>query len=184
MHKTMLAALIVATSALSIPAFAQVNLGGAAQVGAGVNAGAVVPPVPNAMHTVNQTGAQATQTLHRADQRAKRMTHKAVDTTRSTVNNAGSADAGVNADSSMSAGNTNAGANTNAHAGVDAGAAASQATQTGQSIGDQASDTAHSAIQTTGNTAGSLGNTVNQTATGQSVDAAAKVNAKAATHGH
>jgi len=165
MHKTMLAAFIVATSALAIPAFAQVNLGGAAHVGAGVNAGAALP---NAMHAVDQTGAQTIQTLHRADHKAKRMTHKAVDTTRSTVNNSGSANAEVSANSSMSAGagNTNAGANTDAHAGAsldDAGAAANQATD---------------------NTAGSVSNTVNRAANGQSVGADAKVNAKVATHGH
>lgn len=187
MHKTMLAALIVAASALTIPAFAQVNLGGATQVGAGVNAGAAVP---NAMHTVDQTGAQTMQTLHRADHKAKRMTHKAVDTTRATAKKSGSADVGVNANSSVSSGadSTNAGADTHAQGGASvdnvAATAFNQASRTGQSIGDQASDAAHSAVQTTGNTAGSVSNTVNQTATGQSVGADAKVNAKVATHGH
>ena len=58
MHKTMLAALIVATSALSIPAFAQVHVGGAGHVGAGVNAGA------SAVFHVQQVGLKTGITWH------------------------------------------------------------------------------------------------------------------------
>ncbi len=185
MHKTMLAALIVGASTLSIPAFAQVNLGAAAQVGAGVNTGAVVP---NTMHSVDQTGAQTTQRLHRADRNAKRMTHRAADHTRSAMDHSGNADASLRTGSSIDAGRSNTHASATTGARVDAhmhpGAAANQTGQTGQRMGDQASDAAHSTIQATDRTAGSVGDAVNQTTTGQSVGADAKVDASAAAHGH
>lgn len=185
MHKTMLAALIVATSALSIPAFAQVNLGGAAHLGAGVNAGAAVP---SAMHTVDQTGAQATQTLRRVDHQTRHMTHKAVDKTRSTVTNNGSANAGVNAGGSAGAGagdtHADANANVDAGAGIDTANTAGKVGAAGQGVGGDVRDAAHSAIQATDRTAGSVGDAIKQTATSQSVGADAKVDAKAATHGH
>lgn len=182
MHKTILAALIVGAGALSIPALAQVNLGGAAQVGAGVNTGAVVP---NTMHAVDQTGAQ---TVHRVGHETRHLTHKAVDKTRSTVNNNGSANAGVNADGSAGAGAGNthadASANVDADAGIDTANTAGKAGAAGQGLGGDVRDTAHSAIQATDRSAGSVGDAVKQTATGQSVGADAKVDAKAATHGH
>jgi hypothetical protein len=181
MHKTMLAALIVGASALSIPAFAQVRLGGAAQVGAGANAAAAAP---GAMHTADQTGMRAAQTLHRADQRARHVTRRAVDRSRSTVNN--NASANVDAAGSMNGGmaNTNAGANVDIGAGVNATNAAGNVGIPGQGVGGDVRDTAHSAIGATDRSAGSVGNAVRQTATGQSVGADAKVDAAAAAHGH
>ncbi len=180
MHKTMLAALIIGTSALSIPAFAQVNLGGAAQVGAGVNAGAVVP---NTMHSVDQAGAQ---TVRRTDRQTRRLTHKAVDKARSSGN--GNAHADVHAGGAMNAGmgNTHAGANANVDtgAGIDTANTAGKAGTAGQGVGGEVRDTAHSAIQSSDRSARSVGNAVKQTATGQSVGADARVDAKAAAHGH
>jgi len=185
MHKTMLAALVVAASAFTIPAFAQVDLGGSAHVGAGVNAGAAVP---SAVHAVDQTGAQATQTLRRADHQAKHITHKAVDKTRSTVTDNDSANAGVNAGGSVGAGtgdtHADANANVDAGAGIDTANTAGKAGAAGQGVGGEVRDAAHSAIQATDRTAGSVGDAVKQTATGQSVGANAKVDAKATTHGH
>ncbi len=182
MHKTLLAALIVGASALSVPAFAQVNLGGDAQVGAGATTGAVVP---HAMQPINQTRAQTAQTLHRADRQTKRMTHTTADRTRSAIDHNGHANAGVATGDSIDAGtgNTHTSATTGARvaAGVDAGAAANQ---TGRRIGHQARDTTHAAMQTTDRAAGSAGDAVNQTSSGQSVDADANVRAKAAAHGH
>lgn len=183
MHKTMLAALIVATSALSIPAFAQVHVGGAGNVGAGVNAGAALPSaMPSAMHAVDQTDAQATQTLRRTDRRTKHMAHKAVNRTRSTLTSNGSANTGMHASGSAGAGmgNTHAGANANvdAAAGIDTANTVGKAGEAGQGVGGAVRDTAHSAIQTTDRTAGSVGTAVKQTATQQSVGADAKVDAK------
>jgi hypothetical protein len=177
MHKTMLAALIVATSALSIPAFAQVHVGGAGHVGAGVNAGAALPnATPSAMHAVDQTDAQTTQTLRHT----KHMTHKAVDQTRSTITGNGSANAGMNASGSAgaSAGDTHANANVDTGAGIDTANTAGKAGEAGQGVGGAVRDTAHSAIQSTDRTAGSVGTAVKQTATEQSVGADAKVDAK------
>lgn len=185
MHKTMLAALIVGASALSVPAFAQVNLGGAAQVGAGATTGAVVP---HAMQPINQTRAQTAQTQHRADRQTKRMTHTTAGRTRSAIDHNGHANAGIAMGDSIDAstGSTHPSATTGARvdAGVDAGSAADQADQTGQRIGHQASDTTHAAMQTTDRAAGSTGNTVNQTRSGQAVDADANVRVEAAAHGH
>jgi len=184
MHKTMLAALIVATSALSVPALAQVNLGGAARVGAGANAGAV----SNTAHGASQTGAQAGETLHRTDRHAKRTAHQTTDKTRAAAAHSRRAKADVNAGNSteVRSGSTRADANAdvNADAHVDTGGAASRAGQTGQGVGGLVSDTAHSAIQATDRTAGSVGDAVKQTATEQSVGADAKVDARAAEHGH
>lgn len=178
MYKPLLAALIVGTSALSIPAFAQVHLGGAAQVGTGVNAAAAVP---GAMHAADQTGTRANQTLHRADQRARHVTRRTVDKGRSSVGNAN-----VDAAGSMNGGmaNTKAGANVDIGAGVNATNAAGNVGIPGQGVGGDVRDTAHSAIRATDRSAGSVGNAVRQTATGQSVGADAKVDAAAAAHGH
>jgi hypothetical protein len=171
MHKPLLAALIVGTSALSIPAFAQVHLGGAAQVGAGVNAAAAVP---GTIHAADQTGMRANQTLHRADQRARHVTHRAMDKSRPNVN--------ANAAGSMNGGM--AGANVDIGAGVNATNAAGNVGIPGQGVGDDVRGAAHSAIGAADRSAGSVGNSVRQTATGQSVGADAKVNAGAAAHGH
>ncbi|MFC5436314.1 hypothetical protein ACFPME_07080 [Rhodanobacter umsongensis] len=177
MHKTILATLVIGASTLSIPAFAQVNLGGAAQVGAGVNTGAVVP---HTIHSIDHAGAQATQ---RAGHKARHLTHKAVDSTRSTVNGSGRATAGGSADAG--AGHAHAGANANIDtgAGVDTANTAGQAGAAGHGVGGEVRDAAHSAIRATDRSAGAVGDAVRQTAAGQSVEADAKVNANAA-HGH
>jgi len=178
MYKPLLAALIVGTSALSIPAFAQVHLGGAAQVGAGANAAAAVP---GAMHAADQTGMRANQALHRVDQRARHVTHRTMGKGRSTAGNAN-----VDAAGSMNGGmaNTDAGANVDIGAGVNATNAAGNVGIPGQGVGGDVRDTAHSAIRATDRSAGSVGNAVRQTATGQSVGADAKVDAAATAHGH
>jgi hypothetical protein len=165
MHKTMLAALIVGASALGIPAFAQVHPGAAAQVGAGANAAAAAP------------GA-----MRSADQRARHVTHRAADRNGSTDDASAHADAAGSMNGGMA--NTNAGANVDIGAGVNATNAAGNVGIPGQGVGDDVSDTAHSAIGATDRSAGSVGHAVRQTATGQSVGADAKVDAKAAAHGH
>jgi hypothetical protein len=123
MHKTMLAALFASASALGIPAFAQVNLGGTAQAGVGVQGDAV----PGALHAPDPTGARSAQILHRADHRARHLSHKTMRETR-------------------------------------------PVTATDQSSANVS--------------AGSVGDADSRTATGQSVGADAKVNARAAAHEH
>jgi len=179
MHKTMLAALIVATSALSVPALAQVSLGGAAQVDAGAR---VNTAASNAAHTAGQTTAQTEQALHRTDSHAKHRTRKAVDKTRSTVNDHANANANANASGTIGAGAGDSHAN--AGAGLDTAATAGKAGETGLGVGGDVRDAAHSAIQSTDRSAGSVGNAVQRTATGQSVGAGVKADANAGVHGH
>lgn len=187
MNKTMLAALIVGASALSVPALAQVNLGGGAQVGAAANTGAVVP---GAVHAVDQTGSQATQAVHRADSKARHISHRAADRTRSTMDRDGKADAHVGMSGSVDAGkgNPHAGAHagTRVDASVDAGATSGEAIQAGQEAGERASDATHSALRRTGEQAGSVRNTLSPPAGAEPVDAdaAAKARVKASAQGH
>ena len=178
MHKTLLAALIVGASALSLPALAQVNLGGATRVGAGVKAGA---DLPGAMHAADRTGMRTTRVLQRVGQRAGHVAQRTVDSGGS-IN----ADAGANVDGSMSGGlaNTTTGTNVDIGAGVNATNAAGNVGIPGQGVGGDVSDSAHSAILTSHRSAGSVGRAVRQTATGQSVGAGASVDAAATVHGH
>ncbi|HXD36644.1 MAG TPA: hypothetical protein VN624_08295 [Rhodanobacter sp.] len=186
MRKTVLSALIIGASVFTVPAFAQVNLGGAARVGAGVRVGAVAP---NAMHAVGQTTAQTKRTLHRADSRTKHRARQVTGETRSTVNDHANANANTNANGAIGAGADPSHASANAKvdtagAGLDTAATAGKAGDMGQGVGGDVRDTAHSAIQSTDRTAGSVGNAVRQTATGQSVGADVKANASANAHGH
>jgi hypothetical protein len=185
MRKTMLSALVIGASVFTVSAFAQANLGGAARVGAGAHVGAAAP---SAMHTVGQTTAQTEQTLHRTDSHVKRHTRKAVDKTRSTVNDHANANANANANGTIGAGagDSHAGANANVDTGtgLDTAATAGKAGDMGQGVGGDVRDAAHSAIQSTDRSAGSVGNAVQQTATGQSVGAGVKADASAHAHGH
>ena len=177
MHKTLLAALIVGASALSLPALAQVNPGGATRVGAGVKAGA---DLPGAMHAADRTGMRTTRVLQRVGQRAGHVAQRTMDSGGS------NADAGANVDGSMSGGlaNTTTGTNVDIGAGVNATNAAGNVSIPGQGVGGDVSDSAHSAILTSHRSAGSVGRAVRQTATGQSVGAGASVDAAATVHGH
>ena len=183
MRKTMLTALFVGASVFTVSAFAQTNLGGAARVGAGAHVGAAAP---SAMHTVGQTTAQTEQTLHRTDSHVKHRTRKAVDKTRLTVNDHANANANANASGTIGAGagDTHANANIEAGAGLDTAATAGTAGEMGQGVGGDVRDAAHSAIQSTDRSAGSVGNAVQQAASGQSVDAGVKADTGAAAHGH
>ena len=183
MRKTILSALVIGASVFTVSAFAQANLGGAARVGAGAHVGATAP---SAMHTVGQATAQTEQTLHRTDSHVKRRARKAVDKTRSTVNDHANANANANASGTIGAGagDSHAGANVEAGAGLDTAATAGKAGEMGQGVGGDVRDAAHSAIQSTDRSAGSVGNAVQQTATGQSVGAGVKADASAGAHGH
>jgi len=180
MRKTMLAILIIGASVLTGTAFAQVNLGGTARVGGGVNAGTAAP---SAMNTTHRVGAQTGETLQHTSHKAKQVTHKTADQAHSAVSNTDRTNASVNGGAAMSAGTGNRNASANARvdtrANVDAGAATNRVGQAGQSLGNQAGNTVHSTLRTTGNTAHSVGNTA-----GQSVGADANVNANADAHGH
>jgi len=179
MHKTLLAALIVGASALSLAALAQVNPGGATRVGAGVKAGAALPG--GAMHAADRTGMRTTRVLQRVGQRAGHVAQRTMDSGGS-IN----ADAGANVDGSMSGGlaNTTTGTNVDIGAGVNATNAAGNVSIPGQGVGGDVSDSAHSAILTSHRSAGSVGRAVRQTATGHSVGAGASVDAAATVHGH
>jgi len=143
MRKTMLAVL-VASAVLAAPAFAQVSLGGAGRVGAGVGAG--LPPMPSAGQLGNQTGRQLDQTdrrLHRSVRSADQHSH-------ATLRNHGKADADLHAQGHAAAGagdhHAQANADTHAAVGVDAEAAADRAAATSRGAGRQANDTAHSTL--------------------------------------
>ncbi len=187
MHKTLLAAFIVGASALTIPAFAQVNLGGAGQVGARVNAGAVAH---DTMRTADQAGARAADTTRTVNHKARHTTHHVVDKTKSTVDENGNVDANMHASASPKA--NAAGANGDANANVDAGAGAGAGLDTaatagkagaaGQGVGGEVRDSAHSAIQSTDRSAGSVGAAVNNTSASGAADANTKAGAEA--HGH
>jgi hypothetical protein len=183
MHKTMLAAFIVGASALTIPAFAQVNLGGAGQAGARVNAGAAPH---DTMHTADQVGAHAADTTRTIGHKAGHTTHKVVDKTKSAVNENGKADAGVNANASTRAdaadANGEANANVNAGAGLDTAATAGKAGEAGNGVGGDVRQAAHSAIQSTDRTAGSVGDAVSNTSASGAVKADTKTSSD--TNGH
>ncbi len=179
MRKTMLSALVIGASVFTASAFAQANLGGAAQVDAGVHAGAAVP---SAMHTAGQATAQTEQTLHRANSHLKHVAHKATDKTASTVND----DANVNANGTVGAdagdSHANANADVDAGEGLDTAATAGKAGDMGQGVGGEVRDAAHSAIQSTDRTAGSVGNAVKGINASGNVGASGNANANA--HGH
>ncbi len=187
MHKTMLAALIVGASALSVPAFAQVKIGAAGQAGAHVNAGAVAQ---DSMRTANQVGARATDTTRdttrMVDRKARHTTHKVVDKTQSTVNDNGKVDASVNADGSTRAdaagANGEANAHVNAGAGLDTAATAGKAGEAGNGVGGEVRQAAHSAIQSTDRTAGSVGDAVNGTSASGAVKAETKASGDVRGH--
>jgi hypothetical protein len=179
MRKTILSALVIGASVFTVSAFAQANLGGAARVGAGAHVGAAAP---SAMHTVGQTTAQTEQTLHRTDSHVKHRTRKAVDKTRSTVNDHANANANANANGTIGAGagDSHAGANANVDtgAGLDTAATAGRAGEMGQGVGGDVRDTAHSAIQSTDRAAGSVGDAV------QGVNASGNAAASGSVHAH
>jgi len=165
MHKTMLAAFITAATVLSVPAFAQAHLGGAVggagQIGAGVTAGGALP---GAMHTVDQVGNRASDMMGQTDHRIRRTTRNAVRRTRSTATANGQANAGMDANASAHASaagaNGNANASADKSAGLDTAALAGKAGQEGRGVGGEVRDAAHSAIQSSDRTAGSVGDAV------------------------
>ena len=184
MRKTLLAALIGASVFAVLPALAQVSLGGAGHVGAGVTAGANGAVGA----TAGQVGTRAGDALQRADRQTRHAADRTMERSHRTLDRHGRADADLGAQGSAAAatGDHRADANAGVRAGasVDAGAAADHASDTARGIGGQVSDSAHTAIDSTSRTAGSVGDAVRQTATGTSVGADAKVRAKADGHGH
>lgn len=112
MRKSILITAIVAASALSLPAFAQIHVG--AGVGAGVNAG-------SALHGAAQTANGATiateNTLDRTGRAARHTAHKAAHTAPSTGNGAQvQTGASVNGSAGANAGDAHAGASANVDA--------------------------------------------------------------------
>lgn len=173
MRKTMLSVLVIGASVFTASAFAQAHLGGAAQVGASAHVGAAAP---SALHAVDQTTAQTELRLQRTDSRLKRHTRKAVDTSRSNIDDHADADANANGTIGAGAGDSHADANANVEAGAgpDTAATAGKAGEMGQGVGGDVRDAAHTAIQSTDRAAGSVGDAV------KGVNASGNANA----HGH
>jgi hypothetical protein len=180
MRKSMLSALVLGTSVLAMPAFAQVSLGGAAQVGAGVHAGSAVP---GAVHDVaGQATAQTERTLHRVGSHAKHKAHKVAGKSASTANDAADANASGTAGAGAGDSHANANARVDAGEGLDTAATAGKAGDMGHGVGGEVRDAAHSAIQSTDRAAGSVGDAVKGLNAGASGNASGNVNANA--HGH
>src|SRR5690349_14440833 len=98
MHKTLLAVLIGSSVFAVLPALAQVDLGGAGRIGAGVTAGAGRA----VSRTPAQLGTHADQSLQRADRHARHGARHATEQTRRTLDRHGRAD--IDAAASGSAG--------------------------------------------------------------------------------
>ena len=182
MRKTLLAALIGASVFAVLPALAQVDLGGAGKVGAGVTAGAggALNGAPGRL------GPPAGQTLQRADRHARHAAGRATEPSRQRLDRHGKADVDASGSTAVRAGDRRARADADLRAGarVDAGAATDQAKGSARGVGNQVSDAAHTAIDSAGRTAGSVGDATRRTATESSVGADAKVRARADEHGH
>ncbi|MBP1475304.1 hypothetical protein J7I44_13400 [Frateuria sp. MAH-13] len=180
MRKTLLAAVMGAGVFAILPALAQVSLGGAGRVGAGVTAGAngALTGAPGRL------GTQAGQTMQRADRHARHVT----DQTRRTLDRHDRVEVDTTARGSagVRAGDQHTAANAGIHAGaaVDTGAATARARGTARGVGGPVSDRAHAAVDSTQRTAGSVGEAARRTATGTSTGADAKVSGRADTHGH
>lgn len=185
MHKTMLTALLVGASVFTVSAFAQVHVGGAARIGGGAQMGAAAP---STMQALGQATAQTARTAQSTDSQLKRHTRRTTDETRATVNDHANTHANANANGTIGAGagDMHAGANANVDtgAGLDTAATAGKAGAMGQGVGGEVRDAAHTAIQSTDRTAGSVGDAVQSTSNGQPADAAVKANAKAGVRGH
>ncbi|MDE2307394.1 MAG: hypothetical protein KGJ97_03765 [Xanthomonadaceae bacterium] len=161
MHKTMFAAFITAAAALSVPAFAQVHLGGAiggaGQIGAGVPAGGTLP---NAVHAVDQVGSRADDAMSRIDQQARRTTRKTIRKARSAATGDSQANASLDAHASAHAHAAGANASAGKSGGLDTAALAGKAGEKGRGVGGEVRNAAHSAIQSSDRTAGSVGDAV------------------------
>jgi hypothetical protein len=176
MRKTMLA-LTIGASVLSIPAFAQVQLGGVGQAGVHVGAGLPVgAAVQDSARTLDQAGMRAGDTARAAGRRTGHAAHRAMRRSGTTVGG----DAAVDADASTRAG----GADARAGIGLNTAATAGQAGESGRGVGGQVRDAAHSAIQATDRTAGSVGDAVRSAAAGASAGADARVSAEGGAHDH
>lgn len=178
MRKTLLA-LIVGASVFAVPAFAQVNLGGAAQVGAHAGAGMPIgTPVQNTMGMAGQMGSRAGDNARGMGQHARHATRNTVNRTASAARRTTDADANANA--SAQAGDSNA----HAGAGLSTGSAAGAAGDAGQGVGGDVRDASHSAIQSTDRSAGSVGDAAKNAADKKAVGADADVKAKGGMYGH
>lgn len=161
MRKTMLTAL-VAASVLAAPAFAQVSLGGAGQVGGGITAGGALPgsmPAagrlgPQVDRTADGLGRRTRSTSRRLGHMAHANAQHGVDRAQSALDDNGrasahgkaSGSADVNADGK----HAGVGAGTDAGGDVDAGQAARQATATGLGASQTARQAARSSVQRAG----------------------------------
>lgn len=163
MRKTLLVALITTATAFSLPAFAQVNLGGAAgaagQVGAGAPAG---DALPGAMQNAGHMGNRAGTTLNHAGQKTRHTTHHSMHRAQSATRQNAHANLDANASAQANAAGTHGGADASMHkrAGLSTAGMTGKAGQMGRGVGGQVRGDAHSAIQSSNHTAGSVGKSV------------------------
>ena len=186
MRKTLLAAFISA-SVFALPAFAQVSLSGAGHLGGGVTGGAG-GALNGAMRGPAQLGAPTPPGLQQTRHHVRHTVDKTTGDAHSTLERHGKVHADTDASGAAraDAGDTHAHANAgvDADADVNSAAAADRASGSARGVGDQVSDTAHSAINSTERSAGTVGDAVHRSATESSVGADTKVRAKADAHGH
>lgn len=179
MRKTLIATILAATCALSIPAFAQVAVGGAGRIGAGVQAGGLTH---GAVQAADHAGMQADRTLRHTARHARHAAHKA----KGAVQSNGHAQAGADlgASTHAGAGGMNGGASVDAHAntGLDTSAAAGKAGEAGRGVGSEVRDTTHDVLQSGGHAAGAVGDAVKGINASGSASAGGQAGAE--THGH
>ena len=139
MRKTLLAAVITAATVLAVPAFAQLNLGGAAgatgRVGAGP--GATLPT-----HTVKQLDARAVDQSTRVRQQTERTSRRTLKNRRALTRRDARANAHLDANASANASaagmHRGADASVNSSVGLDTAAAAGKVYATAATLSDDA----------------------------------------------
>lgn len=155
MRKTVIATIVATSFALSIPAFAQVAVGGSGRLGVGVHTGGLTH---SAMQATEHTGMQADQTLQHTTRHVRHAGHRAENAVDS--RNHARMNAHTNASIHAGAAGTNAHTSANMGAGLDTSAAAGKAGEAGRGVGGQVRDTTHQVLQSGEHTAGAVGDAV------------------------
>jgi hypothetical protein len=188
MRKTLLAS-IVCASVFAVPAFAQVNLGGAAQVG--THAGAGLPlgaPVHDSMDMANPMGTRAGSSVRGLNQHARHATDRTLHRTATTTHRETDAVTGSSARTDASASTRAGDSSAHADVGLNTADAAGAAGDAGRGVDGHVRDATHSAIQSSNRTAGSVGDAARSAAdnarSSDPVGADADVKAKGSVRGH
>lgn len=181
MRKILLASLVASASALSVPAFAQLNLGGAAQVEGGAQVSA---PVRGTLQTVDRVGMRADHAARQGVDHARRTSQRA-----SAATDGVHANADVHAHANTSPRAETAGSAVRTNADVDARAELNPSATTHRA-GDAAREVSGRARNATRSTLRSIDHTAGRTGTAARDAASAKPSLDAeaegsvATHGH